>query len=302
MPFGRGSAWDARERVVRVLVTGATGFVGRSVCHELAGRGHDVVGAARAGGDRNLDLLADGVIESLLTSVRPGAVVHCAALADIALCRREPARARRLNTEVPGILARGCAARGVRYVHVSTDQVFDGERGLWREQDEAKPLHLYGRTKLAGERAVQSAHPLAAIVRLGLVTGRAPEGRRSSSSSLEQALRLAAAGGGLAPTVFTDEWRSPVAVLDVARALVDLTERDELSGLLHCGGPETLSRHALALREMEALGLPVELVASATRRELGLEHERPADLSLDSRLLAGKLGWTPRTLATDPAA
>jgi dTDP-4-dehydrorhamnose reductase len=261
----------------------------------LLERGHDVVGVARSPvepRDLPVDLAEKGLIGRLLQSVAPEAVVHCAALADIAPCREHPELARRLNATAAGEVARACVRLGARLVAVSTDQVFDGSRGHWSEADAPAPLHEYGASKLAGEGLVAESCPEAAIVRPGLITGPAPAGRRSATSSL-----LAALTRGERPRMFTDEVRSPVAVVDVARALAELAELPEASGLLHLGGPDPLSRYELARAEAGAAGLDPESVGAGTRVEAGLAAERPADLSLDSARLVALLGWTPRALA-----
>jgi len=279
---------------VRVLVTGVTGFLGGAVSAELVSRGHEVIGLARhvtRDGDLGLDLCEPDVPARAIDHAAPDGVVHLAAVPDIAPCREDPETARRLNADVPGELASACERAGSRLVHVSTDQVFDGSRGGWREQDEAAPLHVYGQTKLAGERAVAAACPAAAVLRPGLVTGRAPAGRRSSTSALLDTLSR-----GASPSMFTDEVRSPVAAEDVARAVADLLERPETGGLLHCGGPEPLSRYRLARREAERAGIDPDRVGAGTRVAAGLDAERPADLSLDSSRLVDLLGWTPRAL------
>ncbi|MHC5209918.1 MAG: SDR family oxidoreductase [Planctomycetota bacterium] len=294
---------------MRILITGASGFLGTDVRAAALARDHAVVATARMTGDAAepppddaaewlpFDLVETGAAERLVAVARPAGVIHCAAMADIAPCRTVPFLAQRLNAEAAGELARAGAAVGAALVHVSTDQVFDGSRGGWTEADEPHPLHVYGETKLAGERAVAAAYPGAAIVRPGLITGRAPPGRRSSTSGLH-----AAFARGDTPRMFTDELRSPIAVADVARALLDLLERlasvdASAAGLFHCGGPETLSRHALALREADAAGLDASVIEATTRDAAGLAEERPADLSLDSSRLHALLGWTPRVLA-----
>jgi dTDP-4-dehydrorhamnose reductase len=280
---------------VRILVTGSTGFLGSAVVEQALSRGHEVVGAAREprhARDRALDLVEAGAVVKLLIAEAPAAVIHCAALADIAPCAALPRLAESVNALASGELAAACALSGARLVHVSTDQVFDGSHGLWKETDPTAPLHEYGRSKVQAEMAVDERCPPAAIVRPGLMTGKAPPGRRSSSSALLDALAR-----GARPTMFTDEIRSPIAAADVARALVDLAERPELAGLFHCGGPEVLTRHELARLEAEAAGLDAGAVEAGTRVEAGVDTERPADLSLDSSRLVALLGWTPRTLA-----
>ena len=287
------------ERAVRILVLGITGFVGSAVAPELSRRGHEVWGVARGAvaseglaehlaASRAVDLGCPDAVDTCLDWARPAAVLNLAAVPDIGPCRDDPGRAWTLNAEVPHALAGRCASRGVRLVHVSTDQVFDGSRGPWREGDRARPLHLYGETKRAGERAVLQTDRRAAVVRPALVTGAAPPGRRSSTSALLDALVR-----GERPRMFTDEIRSPIAVGDLARALADLVERVDgdagWSGLFHAGGPEALSRFELALREASAAGLDTGSLVPGTRAEAGLADRRPADLGLDSTRL-----WTLR--------
>lgn len=259
---------------MRVLVIGSSGFVGVWTCARLAADGHEVVTAARSGGARRVDLAEEGQGARAVAEVSPDAVVLLAAVPDIAPCRDDPALARRVNVDAVGEVAEACARSGARLVHVSTDQVFDGSRGGWREDDEARPIHEYGRTKLAGEGAALAAQPGAVVARLGLVTGRAPEGRRSATSGF-----LAALARGETPTMFTDEIRSPVAVDDVALALADLCASRDVCGVVHVGGDEALTRRALALREARAWGCDVEQVGETTRVAVGLADVRPADLS-----------------------
>lgn len=279
---------------MHVLLTGATGFLGHRAAAALRAAGHELTLAARsASGDDAVavDLGQPGAISALLLARAPDAVLNLAAVPDIAPAREYPECARALNVELPAELARACAP-GTRLVHVSTDQVFDGSRGGWREDDAAHPLHLYGESKLAGERAVQLACPAAAIVRPGLITGAAPAGRRSASSGLRAGLERAAAGGER-PGMFTDEVRSPVAAADLCDALVALLKRPDLAGVFHAGGPEVLTRRELAEREASAWGFAPELLGATTRAAVGLAEERPADLSLDSERLRIAIGWRP---------
>ena len=283
---------------MKVLVTGSTGFVGSHVAELFVRRGHVVVGVSRQVDDAQgvaTDLSRTDDVDALIQRVSPDALVNLAAVPDIAPCKQDPELAHALNTRLPGALGHAAARLGARLVHVSTDQVFDGGRGGWREDDAAAPRHLYGETKLAGERSVRVSCPAAVLLRPGLVTGQAPAGRRSSSSQLRQALQ-AAARGGPRPGMFTDEYRTPVAAADLARVIVESVENPDLVGVYHVGGPDSISRHELALAEARLQGLDPTLIDESTRAAVGLVDERPADLSLDSSKLVACLGWAPRAL------
>ncbi|GJM21681.1 MAG: NAD(P)-dependent oxidoreductase [Planctomycetota bacterium] len=281
---------------MHVLITGASGFLGHWADAALSAAGHALTRVSRRPSDPHdvsTDLAEPGAFTALLRARAPDAVLHLAAVPDIAPCKADPEHARALNASAVAELARACA-HGTRLVHVSTDQVFDGTRGAWSESDEPRPLHVYGETKRAGERAVLDLCPDAAVVRPGLITGHASPGRRSCSSGLRAALE-GAASNGERPGLFTDEIRSPIAARDLARALVVVVERAELTGLFHAGGPEALSRFELAQLEARDWGFSSSLIRPSTRAEAGLAGERPADLSLDSTRLITALGWTPQS-------
>ena len=286
---------------MRVLLTGAGGFLGSALHDELVARGHELIPVRRPRpGERAMDLALPGAGARLVEAAAPDALLHAAAIADLAPCAADPARARRVNAEAPAELAAACARRGARMLQVSTDQVFDGTRAGWREEDPPAPQHVYGASKLEGERGVLAAYPGALVVRLALLTGRAPVGRRSMQSELVETLAR-----GARPRLFTDEWRTPLAVADAARALADLLERDACwSGgpldapgrRLHLGGPERLTRLELGRRVATAAGFDPALCLGSTRTESGMT-DRPADLSLDSLRCVSLLGWAPRVLA-----
>jgi dTDP-4-dehydrorhamnose reductase len=170
-------------------------------------------------------------------------------------------------------VARAAAAAGARLVHLSTDVVFDGEKGSpYVEEDEPAPLTDYGRDKADAERAVLEAHPAALVVRTSLIYGGAEPGPQE---------RLAA---DPAASFFTDEVRCPIQVGDLADALLELVGSDH-AGVLHVAGADALSRQAFA----ELLsGAPVR---SATVAGSGSVRPRDCSLAIDAarRLLRTRL-------------
>jgi dTDP-4-dehydrorhamnose reductase len=279
-------------RAGTLLITGASGLLGAHLLRQLAAEGEQAVAwSGTRGGElfgfplRPVDLTDADAVAEAFRAARPAAVIHAAALARIADCAREPERARSVNALATARLAELCAAAGARLAHVSTDLVFDGERAPYRESDEPTPLSAYGRAKAEGERAVL-AHPGHCVARLSLLYGPSLTGR---SFFDEQVSALRA---GRPVKLFTDEWRTPLDLPTAARALLELAGA-EVSGVLHLGGPERLSRHELGLLLAEALGADPALVVPARRQDVPAAEPRPRDTSLDSSRWRGLFPGLP---------
>lgn len=296
------------------LITGASGFLGAHVLRESAAASSRCIAMVRRTPlprDENGDELRAGVevlpfdfaeespsLEAWLDRVAPRVVIHTAALSRIADAEREPSLARRVNVECVERLAAWCGRRPARFVLVSTDLVF-GARAAppqgFAEGDEPAPLSIYGATKLDGERRALDVAPTSCIVRLPLLCGPSHGRGLGASDAL-----LAAVARGERATLFEDEWRSPLDVRAAARALVEVASTG-VSGLLHFGGPERLSRLELGLRVLRQAGLRADqaraAIVAGTRESAPLSHTRPRDVSLDSRRARGLLRTLPVGLA-----
>jgi dTDP-4-dehydrorhamnose reductase len=223
--------------VRKLLVTGASGYLGGVVAARAAVSAWEVVGTAfsAAGtGWRVVDVRDRGALDALVRAVGPDAVVHTA------YRQRGPA-AREVNAAGAENVARAARAVGARLVHVSSDAIFagDGDRPLV-EEDAAAPVTAYGATKAEAEVLVAAAHPGAVIVRTSLLYG--GPGRPASP---HEELALAVARGEQHVRFYNDEVRSPVQVDDLAEALLELAALDR-AGPLHVGGADGLSRLAFA--------------------------------------------------------
>lgn len=158
--------------MTRFLVTGASGLLGLNFSLQAVGR-HQIVGVVNQHTIKRVpfhvvqsDLGQPGVTEDLLDEYRPEVVIHCAAMANVDACETQPDLAYHINATVPGEMALACKSRGVRFVHISTDAVFDGQRGDYSETDTPNPINVYAKTKLAGEQAVLSANADALVARV----------------------------------------------------------------------------------------------------------------------------------------
>ncbi len=274
----------------RILITGGTGFLGGHLLRKARpdwdvyaihrGRAVDAPGINWI----KADLTDSGETARAFAFVGPRSLIHAAALSDIDRCQARPDEARLVNTEASAGLAGLCRKTGCRMVFVSTDMVFDGTRGLYRETDATGPVNGYGETKVAAEQAVAAECPTAVCARTALIYGIPAFGGRSFSHAMIN--RLSA---GETVTLFTDQFRTPILAQNLADALLELAESD-FAGILHLGGGERISRYDFGLLAASARGLPPYLIRPGRMNEPPPAAPRPADVSLDSSKASVVLG------------
>ena len=284
----------------RVLVTGSSGFLGSHIARALQFNGFTVVGTSRRGSDSpspgsrheimKCDL-ADASFMCVVDRAAPDAIVHAAAMADIRACEEQPDLAVKVNVDATAALARWCRDRDARFVFISTDQVFSGERSWSQEVDAANPIHVYGQTKADAEAAIDTLNARSTIARVSLVYGSSPSGRRSASEQIVNMIRA-----GDRPQLFTDEFRTPILIDDVASAIVELLHAVKSPPIVHLAGPDRLSRYELGMRVAEAFHLDTSSIVGLRQDEVELKPPRPKDLSLDTSLARQVLRRPPRPL------
>jgi dTDP-4-dehydrorhamnose reductase len=255
---------------MRLLITGASGYLGSQLVWRSIADGWDVAAWSREreppGGEVwRFDIRDPESVERALLEWRPEVVIHTAYV-------QNGSDAWSTNVYGSFNVATACATAGARLIQLSTDHVFDGRRGNYSEADEPRPVIPYGVSKLAAERAVQRAHTETLIVRSALLYGGMP-------SSQHEQRALGAARGDVQARFFVDEIQSPISIEDAAAALLELAT-SALEGILHLGGPEPLTRLDLARAVVAARAGDPERLRSSTIADSGLL--RPRDCSLDS--------------------
>ncbi|MGD8859263.1 MAG: SDR family oxidoreductase [Myxococcales bacterium] len=277
----------------RWLVTGAGGKLGSHVLATLARRGAEAVGTVSASGPRPglgrtlpADLADLDAAVALARAQRPRYLVHCAGVTTPGAAHADPAAAHRLNVELAGRLAELAAELGARLVFVSTDMVFDGEHAPYPEDATPAPGTVYGATKVRAERAI-AEHANSVTVRMPLLYGFPAANRPSYFGSLVRGLQR-----GEPQDVFHDEVRTPLWLADAAVALVRAAEAD-VDGVVHAGGPESLSRLEMARCVASALGIERPALRVVSRLTMPGPEPRPRDLSLRSDRFTTTLSGPP---------
>jgi dTDP-4-dehydrorhamnose reductase len=248
---------------MRFLVTGAGGMLGQDVVAAARRAGHDVAGLPRA----ELDVTDPDAVRAAVAEAAPAAVINCAAWTDVDGAEADEAGATAVNGGGAGLVAAAAGAAGALIVHVSTDYVFDGQANEpYVESSPVAPASAYGRSKLAGERAVAESAPRSAIVRASWLFG------AGGKNFVDTMLRLAAERDEV--TVVDDQVGCPTFTGHLAPALVEIAERG-LTGLFHVAGGGECSWHDLAKAAFDERGIDVKVHRGRTA-DLGRPAPRPA--------------------------
>jgi dTDP-4-dehydrorhamnose reductase len=273
----------------RFLVTGASGLLGLHFCLQ-AGQQHQVVGVVNQNKLQGVpfemlqaDLSQPGVPEQVLEEVRPDVILHCAAMANIDDCESRPEMAQRVNADLPGQLADLAGHRGIKMVYISTDAVFDGQKGNYTEEDQPNPLSVYSLTKLAGEQAVSQVNSQAIIARVNFY-GWSLRGQRSLVEFFFNNLSQGKPVNG-----FTDVYFCPLMVSDLADILVEMVGKD-LHGLYHVFSQETFNKYTFGCKIAHQFGFDESLVNPISWRDGGLKAARSPNLIMNVSKLARALG------------
>jgi dTDP-4-dehydrorhamnose reductase len=274
----------------RLLITGAGGLLGANLALAALDAGHPVVAVDLQHPIRHpemesvqADLSVPGAATEVFRRHRPRWAVHCAAAVDVEACEADPSSASRLNRDMAGHVALAARTVGARLVHISTDAVFDGERGGYAEDDEPRPLNAYGSSKLGGERVVLSECPEALVVRTNIFGWNARPKLSLSEWFLERLRR------GESCTGFTDVSFSPIAVGDLSRLLLQLLPMP-VSGVLHVAGGEAVSKYEFGLRIAEAFQLPPDPILPGSVDAMRPRAPRAHRLGLAVRKAEAVLG------------
>jgi dTDP-4-dehydrorhamnose reductase len=261
---------------MKVLVTGALGIVGRTI---LAGKPSGCeVEILLDPETRQLagypwyrsDITDYRKTEMAITCSEPDWVIHCAGMSNPDACELDPDRAFRVNTEGAGNIARAARTAGSKMVMLSTEHVYDGHSGPYKEDDRPEPVNVFGQTKLDGEKAAASENEHLLVIRIGPSFGkRFDDVTPPYLSDVFGQLRR-----GEAVTVPDDQFTTPAYLPELAAVIWLLIERNE-EGIWHFGSSDRLSIQDMAVRMCRNFGVSESLVTGIATAFLGLAAPRP---------------------------
>jgi dTDP-4-dehydrorhamnose reductase len=283
--------------VKRVVIVGAGGRLGAALAREYASD-FDVVGFNHA----QLDLGKPEQLRETLGGLEFDALINTAAQTNVDRCETEPEEAFALNAEAPRVLAEICREKEARFVHISTDYVFDGEkRAPYTEEDEAQPISVYGESKREGERRALEANQRSLIVRVSWVFG--PD----RPSFIDWALGQARVRDDV--KAIADKWATPTYTLDLAEMLKPLLKNDDglgagrlqdASGIIHLANSgecswQEYAQWALDCCHAERIPMKARTIGASSLAEMkSFIAKRPVYSVLSSAKYAALTGLAPR--------
>lgn len=280
----------------RLLVTGASGFLGWNLC-KTAVTNYDVHGTFKehmctmSGVTmHHIDCTDHTALSHLFDVVNPEAVIHTAAAADPNYCQTHPEQSASINIASSVALAKLCAQKAIPFVYTSSDLVFDGKNAPYQESDPTCPLSLYGEQKAETEKHILAQCSTAIICRMPLMYGDAPAHAKSFIHPMVAALK-----SGRELKLFTDEFRTPCSAIDASKGLLLAAEKMP-RGIYHLGGPQRLSRYDIGSILAQSLRITPK-ITPCRQKDIQMAAPRAADVSMNSTK-ATNHGFAPRPMAS----
>jgi len=263
---------------LKVLVTGSAGLVGQQVVKDLS-NSHQVFSCYNEskpeyGDSVKMDLKNREMISSILTEKKPDIVIHLGAMTGVDLCEKEKTSASEINTKATEIIAKECSKLNSFLVYVSTDYVFDGNLGMYKEDDVTNPLGFYGKSKLEGEKVVQNFSTNWCIARTSTPFGLHPTKKSFPMWVIENLQKQKQID------VLIDQFTSPTYIPNLSRMLIEISER-RITGIIHTAGASKISRYQMASMVSDKLNLDSTLLKQISINKMTWVAQRPKDSSLD---------------------
>ncbi|AFZ35733.1 dTDP-4-dehydrorhamnose reductase [Stanieria cyanosphaera PCC 7437] len=279
----------------KLLITGVSGFLGWNI-YQLAKSQWQVYGTCYSHynlySQQNIiktDLTDLVALKNLFKTIDPSAVIHTAAASKPNFCQTNPIESYEINVTASMNLAHLCAEYQIPCIFTSTDLVFDGQNPPYSETDPVSPISYYGEQKVVAEQQMLEIYPATAVCRMPLMFGMPSPTANSFIQGFIDNLQT-----GKELNLFIDEFRTPVSGTMAAQGLL-LALEQQVSGLLHLGGKERISRYQFGLLLAETMGFSTDLIKPCRQKDVVMAAPRSPDTSLHSSK-AFALGYQPLSL------
>jgi len=283
---------------MKVLITGANGFLGHYLTGQLLEKGFNVVASGK--GDCRLPYQANNLfqyvqmdftdqeaVKNIFEKIKPDVVVHSGAISKPDECEQNKTYADKVNTEGTRYLLAAAATVQSFFIFISTDFIFDGREGMYKEEDTGNPVNYYGLTKLRAEALVKEYSFDWSIVRTVLVYGKPLTGRGNILTVVKEKLEK-----GEEYSVFDDQVRTPTFVEDLAAGIVAIIEK-RATGIFHLSGKDILTPYQMACKVASYLGLSEGLIRKVTAATFTQPALRPAKTGFIIDKAKKLLGYDP---------
>lgn len=283
---------------MRILITGSNGLLGQKIVdyclqnniHFLAtSQGENRYSKIKNDSYLSMDISNENEVENVVKEYQPDTIINTAAITNVDFCESNHDLCDRVNVSGVKVLADVCSRHNSQLIHLSTDFVFDGENGPYKETDERNPLSYYGNSKLKSEEVLQNHfYNNWAILRTIIVFGIGENMSRSNivlwaKSALEKGDEL---------TIVDDQFRAPTFAEDLAKACMFAAEK-KARGIFHISGPETFSILELVNRVAKSFGLEATSVKPISSSSLNQAARRPPRTGFDISKARNILGYNP---------
>lgn len=283
---------------MKVLITGANGFLGHYLTGQLLEK--DIAVVATGKGDCRLPYVANNLfqyvemdftdpvgVKNTLEKIKPDVVVHSGAISKPDECEQNKAYADKVNIEGTRYLLSEAAAIKSFFIFISTDFIFDGREGMYKEEDTGNPVNYYGLTKFKAEALVKEYSFDWCIVRTVLVYGKPLSGRGNLLTVVKEKLEK-----GEEYSVFDDQVRTPTFVEDLAAGIVAIIEK-RATGIFHLSGKDILTPYQMACKVASYLGFDEGLIRKVTAATFTQPALRPLKTGFNIEKAVKELGYNP---------
>lgn len=266
---------------MKILITGAGGLLGSKIAYLALKKNYEVYAAylnnlPSNGFPIKLDISNNKMVFKIIKDINPDAIFHCAALTDVDKCEINKELAKRINIDGTKFIAKVAKKINAFLIYISSDYIFDGFKGMYKEEDKPNPINFYGYSKLLGEKAIEEIDGEYLIARTSVIYGSKPASGKTNFAlwildNLKKNQNI---------KILIDQYVSPTLNTNLAEMLIEAYER-KITGIYHIAGANRVSRYEFALKLAEFFNLNKNLILKAKMDEMNWIAKRPKDTSLD---------------------